>query len=710
MFELSCIRAAWRVALACGGVGLVACGVARAATDEEDLSSVFGDRRTVSIATGQAQPLRRAPAVASVITAEDIAALGAADLDEVLETVPGLHVDRNAIAYAPLYTIRGIYSPQNPQVLMLLNGVPTTTVFTGGKGNAWGGFPLENVARIEIIRGPGSALYGADAYAGVINIITKTAAQQAGTTVGVRAGSFGTWDAWSLHGGKLGPLEVAAYLRWGSTEGHRERVRADAQSRNDSLFGTRASLAPGSLNTGRDAIDASLDLGWGALHWRSSLKLRDDLESGAGLGSALDPVGRARSERLTSELSWSDPQFAPHWALGWQASHLSYRDLIPTPARLLPPGARVGPSLFPEGLIAAPEKWERQWRVSAHAVYTGFEGHRLRLGLGHDDLDLYKIEEHKNFRLSPAGIPIPVGGVISFTNTEPFITPQRRRIDYLVLQDEWQLMRDWALTAGVRHDRYSDFGGTTNPRLALVWDAGLDLSVKLLAGRAFRAPSFAELYSINNPVARGNPALRPETIGTVEAAVSWQAQPALQLGLNLFRYRMKDIIRLAGAPATYSNTSDQRGSGLEFEWRWDASRALRWSGQYSFQRSIDEVSRRDAGYAPHHHLFSRLDWQVAGNLSTSLQLNHVADRRRAPGDTRTAVPDYTTLDVAIRLQGAPGGWALTLTARNLFDANVRQPSLYNPAPPTRPDLASSQIPDDLPMPGRSLSLQASHRF
>src|SRR5690349_9548311 len=183
--------------------------------DEEDLALVYGDKSTVSIATGSQQTLRRAPAVASVITAEDIAAMGAIDLDEVLETVPGMHVDRNPIAYAPLYTIRGVYSPNNPQVLMLLNGVPTTTLVTGGKGNVWGGFPLENVARIEVIRGPGSALYGADAYAGVINIITKTAAQQPGTQLGIRAGSFGTWDGWLLHGGKFGPVEVAGYLRVG---------------------------------------------------------------------------------------------------------------------------------------------------------------------------------------------------------------------------------------------------------------------------------------------------------------------------------------------------------------------------------------------------------------------------------------------------------------------------------------------------------------
>ena len=706
MFVLSCIPRA----LAWMSLVPACCALAQAVSEEEELALAYGDKSTVSIAAGTRQPLRRAPAVASVITAEDIAAMGASDLDEVLESVPGMHVDRNAVAYAPLYTIRGVYSPQNPQVLMLLNGVPTTTLFTGGKGNVWGGLPLENVARIEIIRGPGSALYGADAYAGVINIITKTAAQQPGTQIGLRGGSFGTWDTWLLHGGKLGPVELAGYLRFGSTDGQREKLRADAQSRNDSLFGTHASLAPGPVETGRDAVDASLDLAYDKLRFRAGLKLRDDLGAGAGVGSALDPVGKGRSERLTTDLSWTDPAFAANWSVGLQGSYFEYRDTIPIAFQLLPPGTRIGPNLFPDGLIAAPEKWERQLRFSAFAIFTGWDGHRLRIGAGHDDLNLYKVEEHKNFRLSPAGVPIPVGSVISFTNTEPFLTPQRRRISYLVLQDEWQLMRDWALTAGLRHDRYSDFGGTTNPRLALVWDAKLDVVVKLLAGRAFRAPSFAELYSINNPVARGNPALHPETISTLEAATNWQVRPDLQLALNLFRYQMKDIIRLAGAPASYSNTNNQRGSGLELEVSWEASRALRLSGNYSFQRSTDEVTGADAGYAPHHHLFARADWQLASGLLGGLQLNRVADRRRVAGDTRPAVPDYTTLDASLRLQGTSSRWAFGVTVRNLFDADVRQPSLFSPVPPVRSDLPTSQIPDDLPMAGRSLQLQASYRF
>jgi len=133
-------------------------------------------------------------AVATVITARDIEAMGATDLDQALESVPGLHVSMSNVALNPIYEFRGIATKNNPEVLMLVNGIPITNVLWGERGQIWGGMPLENVARIEVIRGPGSALYGADAFSGVINIITKTAADIKGTEYGLRAGSFNSRD------------------------------------------------------------------------------------------------------------------------------------------------------------------------------------------------------------------------------------------------------------------------------------------------------------------------------------------------------------------------------------------------------------------------------------------------------------------------------------------------------------------------------------
>ncbi|MGV6806472.1 MAG: TonB-dependent receptor, partial [bacterium] len=168
--------------------------------DESQLSDFYGDDFFVSIATGVSQPINKAPAVASVITADEIVRTGATDLDQLLERIPGLHVARS-IGFNPIYTFRGIHSNFNPQVLMLVNGIPLTHLYQGDRNLVWGGMPVEAISRVEVIRGPGSALYGADAFAGVINIILKQGSEITEASSGVRFGSFNSKSAWFVDGG-----------------------------------------------------------------------------------------------------------------------------------------------------------------------------------------------------------------------------------------------------------------------------------------------------------------------------------------------------------------------------------------------------------------------------------------------------------------------------------------------------------------------------
>ncbi|MBY0572727.1 MAG: TonB-dependent receptor [Undibacterium sp.] len=670
----------------------------------EDLALAYGDRATISIATGSAQSLRRAPAVATVITAEDIAAMGLHDLNEALETVPGLHVNTTPTTYASSYSIRGIgvNGASNPQVLILQNGIPLIDIYNGDKGNSWVSMPLTNVSRIEVIRGPGSALYGADAFAGVINIITKSAAEISGTRLGVRLGSFRSVDTWIQHGGKLADITVAAYLQLGKTDGQKSLIDQDAQSLNDKRFGTHVSLAPGPVNTEYRALDSQLDLSTTNWRWRSSYKIRKDIGFGAGVNSALDPNHHNESNRFTSDLSWSSSQLADDWNFGGMLSFMRIVEQTPQGIGLFPPGTRIGASYFPDGMIGGPGRWQRTVSLSGFATYNGWRGHAIRIGAGHDDLNLYRTETIKNFLLSPAGLPIPTGAVKDYNAIQPHILPQRRQIDYVYLQDEWQLLPDWIVTAGVRHDRYDDFGHTTNPRLALVWDASVDLTAKLLTGRAFRTPSFNEQYGIN-PVNSGNPLLQPETITTHELVLNWQANYKLGVNLNFFDYQSASIIRSVANPApapgaSYRNVGQVNGHGAELELNWELSETVRGSLQHAWQRANDPQNGSDPSLTPRHHTFAKLSWQIEPSVLFSSQINRVAGRQRSSGDARPAIPDYTTVDLTLSTKY--GGWEFALNARNLFNADVREPSLA-------PGLA---LPHDLPMAPRALTLQFSHKL
>jgi iron complex outermembrane receptor protein len=355
-------------------------------------------------------------------------------------------------------------------------------------------------------------------------------------------------------------------------------------------------------------------------------------------------------------------------------------------------------------MIGNPYKWERHDRISASAFYTGFDQHRTLIGAGYVKKDLYKVFESKNFQ--PGVFPFaPIGSgsiadITDVSDTAPFQQPHKRTTRFFFVQDEWNLTQDWTLTAGLRRDNYSDFGGTTNPRLAIVWDADYDLTAKLMYGTAFRAPSFVELYNINNPVLIGTPGLVPEKMKTGEAALTWQATARLQLGANIFRYQMSDIIQVVGT--TFQNTGKQTGMGMELEAIWDATQDVRLAANFSHQRSVDEATQQDAGLAPHAHGYLRADWRASPEWAVNTQINAVGTRQRAPGDTRAALGGYNTVDLTLHSDKGIKAWDFAVSVRNLFNADAREPSPFG--------IPFISIPNDFPLAGRSFYLQAGFKL
>ncbi len=306
---------------------------------EEDLLLLYEDEEMVSIATGTRKPIHLAPSVASVITAREIDAMGARTLDEVLETVPGLHVSKSTVRNSSIYSIRGIHTDQNPQVLLLVNGLPFNDIITGSRPPLFR-LPVENIARIEVIRGPGSAVFGADAFAGVINVITKDGSDIDGNVFGLRGGSFDTREGWVQIGREFKGWDTAFSLEYGTTEGDRDRIiETDFQSNLDALFGTSATLAPGPLESGYELLNTSLTISnerWRV--WLNSWNL-DDAGVGPGVAQALDPVGRQEIDQYSLAVDYKNDDMARDWRLD---SRFSYRlmDQFVT-YQILPPGTVV---------------------------------------------------------------------------------------------------------------------------------------------------------------------------------------------------------------------------------------------------------------------------------------------------------------------------------------------------------------------------------
>lgn len=676
-----------------------------AASEREDILKIYGSEEMISLATGYRQPLSQAPATATVITADEIEAMGATTLDEVLEAVPGLHVSTGrAVTSFPI--IRGIFSETNAGVLVMFNGIPIERPLTG-TATSFQDVLVENIARIEVIRGPGSALYGADALAGVINIITKTASDIDGTEIGARAGSLDTYDGWLLYGGQWAEVDIAFSLMGRTTNGSDRIIEADAQTALDRRFGTQASLAPSSVNTDRDVIDGRLELASGPFKVRGNLVARST-GTGTGFVNALDPEGRFQSERMAAEIVYSDSLLDDLDMEGVLSFQQTRQDPDLT---LLPPGTLgVSPSgdftVFADGVRNDVEFTERQILAELSFLYSGFARHVLRFGVGTYREEIDDVEDKRNFLIGPGGILIPTG---IFTTTAalgvPTAQPETdRRVYYGYLQDEWTFAPDWYLTTGLRVDEFSDVGGTVNPRVALVWNTTLHWTTKLLYGRAFRAPSFLEEFTRNNLIAKGNPNLDPETIDSVELSFAYR-QPAFRSNLTLYGFWLNDRIKIVGDPLaaptflTFKNAGDQEGYGVEFEVGWDVTKDLKLKGHYAFQKTLDEDTDSDVGFAPTHQVYAEANWRFLPDWHLHIDMNSVLDRKRAAGDPRPDIDDYTLVDLYLQRKAIADHMDVSLGVRNLFNTDAREPST-----------SATSLPFDIPLPERRIFGEAVVRF
>ncbi len=687
--------------------------LAQSSDDEDALLELYGDEEMISIATGQKQSIAKAPAVASVITADDILRSGATDIDDVLEMVPGLHVSRHPFGYSPLYVFRGIYSEYNPQVLMLINGVPITNLFHGNRGLIWGGLPINNISRIEVIRGPGSAIYGAEAFAGVINVITKPPSEIDGTETGIRTGSFGRRDAWLLHGNSWNKFDIAFSLQYHDTNGSREKIHSDAQTKNDAMFDTTASLAPGAVNLQRKNIDTRLDIAYEKLRFRAGLQQRADWGNGVGIGEALDPNNYYLSNRWNVDLSYHNENFMDNWNVTGQLSYLKTSQEVEKNLIIYPPGVKLQDggeeAIYPEGLIGNPEVFEQHSRVDASAFYSGLKRNSIRLGAGYYYGDLYKVQESKNFGIDPAtGNILPPGAnLVDVTDTPyVFLREGSRKNYYAFAQDVWEFSTDWELTAGVRYDHYSDFGSTINPRLAIVWSTLRTLTTKFLYGEAFRSPSFVETRAINNPSVLGNANLNPETMKSYEIAFNYQPNEKLQTNLNLFYYSWNDIIEFVPdtgkSTSTAQNNGKQTGRGLEVELKWEISSHLYLNSNFSLQRSINENFDHAAIHAPSKQFSASLDWDFLYNWHLNAEIHYILDRKRFRSDPRSDIDDYRLVNMNLRRKSSDGKWEVALSAKNIFNNDVREPSPWSD--PT------ANIPEDLPQAKRNFFIQYQYHF
>jgi len=669
----------------------------------------------LEIATGYAVPLEKAPSVATVITAEDIKAMGALRLEDILESVPGLHVLPSTLTASHVPSIRGMMTSQTPQVLVLLNGHRISSDVYSNIFPSTAVISVQNISRVEVVRGPGSAVYGADAFSGVINIVTKSARDLKGFHAGIRGGSFDTKNVWGQYGGDIGKgWKLALNLEYMDQGADNSRkIYSDAQSGLDALFGTSASLAPGYLDYSYKSTTYNAHLS--NQNWKIGIDgwAQRDIGQGAGIAQALDDSGSADIDQVLLSLEYNTKDWYPDLDFTGKLSYqyidqqYYYRifpagnvSLIGSDGNLFTPP--FNPVLFSDGVRGNPGRESKISQADFTFLYGGINKHTLRFNFGAKKEEL----EAKSTQNFGPGVIDGTEGVVDGTLTDvtgtPYIytTDENRTVKYISIQDVWEISPDWSLTAGVRYDNYSDFGNTTNPRIALVWTANEDLTAKVLYGRAFRAPSFAELYARNNPIVLGNKELDPEIIDTYELAFAYEPIHNLNTGMSLYYYKADDMIDFVDngdGSLTAQNINKVNGKGIELEANWKVNKEWTVIANYAYQKTINEDTDKQQPYIPKQQFYLDARWAFMPDWLASAQLNWVGDRKRAEGDTRNDIDDHTQVNLTLRRTNIAKHWEIAASVKNLFDENIMEPS-------------DGSIPDDYPMNERSVFVELSYNL
>lgn len=595
-----------------------------------------------------ALPLGEAPGATTVITAEEIERSGAANIFELLRRVPGVD-----IRYTPMGGHIGIRStgasPFSEQVLLLIDGSPYNSPDKGGfpgHPNYTGFFPMDRIARIEIIKGPISVLYGGNAFGGVINIVSKQAEESVsdrieGTSTGATllVGSRDTLERRvrlaAVRGGWNGTLEA------GSADGDTPiRLNGDADHSRSDVYASarRGNFFVSALH--QQNRNGSFDfMGTPTRTARQSVDILDaHYERRAG-GFVLRGSATWNRYRGTTCATCHNNQTAP-----------------PDDAQT----TEVGDE----------RETDQRGRIALRADRTLTDRQDLTAGFeaAHDSV------ERDIVKLAGAPSGLDSGGVF-FQHQAHFRN------------------RSLHILTGVRHDYGEFLGGATSPRFALVAEPREDLVLRTSVARAFRAPTWNERYRRQRflpqdlapgmmLVFQGNPDLDRERVDTAEAGVSWRASRGAVLKLDLYYNRIHDFIELGpgafvpGTPNEIRRVYRNRASGIslrggELTLLARPAKSLSVTAGYAHRDSSLDRDDPAAAYAPRSRATFTTAWAPHARWSFDLAGSYSGSYATSSPDAfgYRPQPSYSLFDAAARYSFRVGGARLSagLVGRNLTD-------------------------------------------
>jgi outer membrane receptor for ferrienterochelin and colicins len=552
----------------------------------------------VTTASKSEEKIYDAAAIISVITSKEIASYGAMTVMEIIDRAASMYGLGSYLYPNNMISIRGNNTASfNTNVLVLLNGRPMRESYANGYNAAiYMAFPVERIERIEIIRGPGSVLYGTCALTGVINIITKSAGKQGRISATARYGAFNTLQAASNVGFQIGDLEVSGGVNYLKSTGWDYTARGEVDFINATTV-----VNPKTIKAYQTGVGADLNIKFQGFRLNANYTYSQQaaLSRNARWGDVLTPLA-------TGPIDFNFTMSRLFVDAGYEAEFI-------------------------------PELWTATFNVT-------FNGNNVRLGrpeLPNDRDDILSndvLVEWTNFFKPMENMNIILGGLtntqtgthIAFNtinNNPPFGTAYPRTKDpsaplndnpFNILpaynqtwwsayfQVDYKIAKVLKLIAGGQLNKVTDVPIDFVPRLGVVWSITEAFGAKILFAEAFRSPSAFE-RDFRSRIVLGNPNLDPEKISTVEGQLFF-ASSNYEVALTAFQSIQRSVItrslpaenlavlsgvQYPGVPF-YINRGRLQTRGLELESKANFSKEFSLMGSVTYNITAETAQNSDS--------------------------------------------------------------------------------------------------------------------
>ncbi len=443
---------------------------------------------TVTIASKTEQTVAQAPSSVTVFTRSQIDALGMTTLDELLNYMAGTQMLFDVVPNGPSShtSVRGSVGFGN-DVLYQLNGQRLNNYHSNAANMIYRRISLNNVEKIEVIRGQGSALYGSGAFAGVVNIIT-TDANHNYNEVTVEAGENQSIRAAANFSHNTGKWGIAVSAQTMSDDGQSYSGLYDRFNRTG-----------GNAHDPRHGHDLMLTANYGNLKF-SVLNTAYKTEDYYLFRGGLSPRNYLKTGSTLFDLSYQHQigtSLKGHYRLGMQQGKVDGATL-----------SGLGNSVpFPQNdVLVGPDFEHNMHNGEAYWVWEAHPAHTLTFGFNREEANSPRAYTQSNYNLFAGFQPFPYLSVVTpLLSGKRLVADEKVVINGLFVQDEWRVNDTWYLTTGLRYDDYNLSDSVFSPRVALVYRANELEVFKLLYGQVFNAPSLTALYNTTD----GNPNIEP---------------------------------------------------------------------------------------------------------------------------------------------------------------------------------------------------------